>query len=419
MEVDFCIFGGGPSGITTALLLKERFPTNKVLICERETKIGGCWRTEWKLDGLYTEHSPRVISGDNFNWLLKKLDIDPEGSMKLMYGSVAKTVSNFGWNIVKEATLYDALVFITHYILFAIGLNTDTHQGLKELSVQDWLDKNNFSNPFKTIINKFCILIADAPYKMSLLDFFLSFALVSFRRLNDTEEWLKRVEKDTTIQYSTSLIKFTSPTSALVETPGGSEILKFKECFICVSPHVLPKIINTSVDSVKENWGVLDSDSYYMSVGFQLHYKESFELNCTSLTCETPWNIVVVKNEYTKNKDIHTVLSCALIDQDSISNMPDNLDDLGAELVDQVSKLVEYTPMYLTFFSGLQFNKNTRQWESRDSGHLRTPKTQLVPSKGKLSNMYILGSQNKHGVSSLDKVIGNVRDFFKDNYQLT
>lgn len=416
MEVDFCIFGGGPSGITTALLLKERYPTKSILICERESKIGGCWRTEWKHDGLYTEHSPRVISGDNFDWLLRKLDLDPDESMTLMYGSVARTVSNFGWNIVKEASLYDMLVFITHYILFAIGLNTDTHQGLKELSVQDWLDNNNFSQSFKNIITKFSILIANVPYKMSLLDFFLSFSLVSFRRLNDTEEWLKIVKRDTKVRYSTSLIKFTSPTSALVETQEASEIVKFKTCFICVSPHVLPKIINQSVESVKKNWGVLDSDSYYMAVGFQLHYKESFDLKCTSLTCETPWNIVIVKNEYTKNKDVKTVLSCALIDQDSIESVPDNLDDLGAELVDQVSQLVDYTPMYLTFFSGLEYNKNTRQWESRDSGHLRTPKTQLVQSNGKLSNMYILGSQNKHGVSSLDKVIGNVRNFFKSNY---
>ena len=154
-----------------------------------------------------------------------------------------------------------------------------------------------------------------------------------------------------------------------------------------------------------------------MSVGFQLHYTQDLNLDCYSLTCDTPWDIVIVKTRHTKDPDIKTVLSCALVNQEH-PNIPDNLDDLGLELVNQVTALtLPYKPVYLTFFNGLKFNTHTRQWESQDSGYIRAPKSQFVPYKGKLDNLYLLGSHNKHGVSSIDKVIGNVRDFFKTHLQ--
>lgn len=425
--VDFCIFGGGPSGITTALLLQQRFPDKQVMIVERESKLGGCWKTEWaNVNGslLFTEHAPRVISGSNFDWLLTQLDLNPTEEMHQIYGSVAQTTSSFGWDIIKKATVFDLLLFIFHYILFRLALNSDTHQTKYELSVQDWLDNNSFSDSFKKIMTKFSILIADVPYKVTLVDFFLSFSLTSFRQLTDPEKWLKVVkqrlehESQVEIKYNTQLLKFKSPTSALLTTLNGEQTVEFKTGFLCLSPHIIPRVLNASPKRVKNNWVQLNSNNnYYMSVGFQLHYTQDINLDCYSLTCDTPWDIIIVKTHHTKDPIIKTVLSCALVNQEH-PNLPDNLDDLGLVLVNQVTALtLPHKPMYLTFFNGLKFNVCTRQWESKDSGYIRTPKSQLVPYKGKLDNLYLLGSHNKHGVSSIDKVIDNVRDFFKTHLQ--
>lgn len=71
---DYVIYGGGPIGIVTGLLLSKK--GYKVSIIEKTSTLGGCWRVEWK-NGYFTEHSPRVTNdGDNFSKLFDILGLD-------------------------------------------------------------------------------------------------------------------------------------------------------------------------------------------------------------------------------------------------------------------------------------------------------------------------------------------------------
>jgi phytoene dehydrogenase-like protein len=71
----YVIVGAGPSGLTLAYLLGRS--GKQCVVIDRETVIGGCHRV-LRVDGLFTEHSPRVYLSSyiNFAWLLKEMGIE-------------------------------------------------------------------------------------------------------------------------------------------------------------------------------------------------------------------------------------------------------------------------------------------------------------------------------------------------------
>ena len=68
---DYIIIGAGPSGLSLAHILPDN---KKILIIERNSSIGGCHRVD-RVQGLFTEHGPRIYSYAyvNFNKLLKEI----------------------------------------------------------------------------------------------------------------------------------------------------------------------------------------------------------------------------------------------------------------------------------------------------------------------------------------------------------
>ena len=74
-EYDYVIVGGGPTGMSLAWLFGSK--NSKVLLIERDQKLGGCHRVQ-RVDGYFSEHGPRVYSNSYimFIELLKDMDID-------------------------------------------------------------------------------------------------------------------------------------------------------------------------------------------------------------------------------------------------------------------------------------------------------------------------------------------------------
>ena len=62
---DYVIIGAGPTGLTLAWYLAKYCPDKKILIVESENTIGGCHRVR-RVDGLFTEHGPRIIISNYF-----------------------------------------------------------------------------------------------------------------------------------------------------------------------------------------------------------------------------------------------------------------------------------------------------------------------------------------------------------------
>jgi hypothetical protein len=151
-----------------------------------------------------------------------------------------------------------------------------------------------------------------------------------------------------------------------------------------------------------------------MCIGFQLHYNTVIDPNfCKiSLTCNTPWNIVILNitkdSLFTKNNEIKTVLSCAVIDTKE-ANTYTTITSLSTELKRQTSSLIPTPPTHLTFYDGVEYIGG--MWVSKDSGYIRQKSNKLISYKGNYDNLSLVGSFNKRGVSTIDKAIANVIDF--------
>ncbi|MFW5721261.1 MAG: NAD(P)-binding protein, partial [Bacteroidota bacterium] len=83
----YVIYGGGPTGMTLAYLLSKN--NKKVLLVEKEDKLGGCWKVEWFKNKYFTEHSPRVLLQDTNSSLFKLFN-------KISFNWKEETVSTYG-----------------------------------------------------------------------------------------------------------------------------------------------------------------------------------------------------------------------------------------------------------------------------------------------------------------------------------
>ena len=63
---NYVIVGSGPSGLSLAWYLSKE--NKSVLLIDRETSIGGCHRVQ-RVNGLLTEHGPRVYSDVYLNFI--------------------------------------------------------------------------------------------------------------------------------------------------------------------------------------------------------------------------------------------------------------------------------------------------------------------------------------------------------------
>ena len=72
---NYIIVGTGPTGLSLAWYLANEKKT--VLLIDKETSIGGCHRVQ-RVNGLLTEHGPRVYSDVylNFIALLNEMNIN-------------------------------------------------------------------------------------------------------------------------------------------------------------------------------------------------------------------------------------------------------------------------------------------------------------------------------------------------------
>jgi hypothetical protein len=434
LDCDYVIYGGGPSGLILAILLSEKYTDKRIVVVERESKLGGCWRMEWKKSSvdlengdLFTEHAPRVITGNNFRHLLKYLELSPDSLLMDVYKSKWNTIYMFCKDIFKNSTWSDLYKFSIHYILYMLYLNNDTRITAVEYTVEDWLNKYKFSENFKRIIRRFSILIADIPSRVTLYDLFNSMNTVSFKRLRESEEWINRIgsilaNKGVEIIYNTELTRFVNNTRTIVKRNNREYTIDAMNTIMCISPHVISDVLMKSPNKIRYNWGMdipkILSDSYYMCIGFQLHYTEKLSIDeCYSLTCKTDWDIVILdiskESKVTKNDNIKTVLSCGVIDK-TLANKYSTHDSLSKELKRQMITIANVEPKYLTFYDGVNYNKEKNRWESKDSGYNRQKTNKLVPYKGNISNISLVGAFNTVGVSTIDKAIENAVDYMEE-----
>ena len=148
LSYDYVIIGGGPSGLALSYLLALR--KKKCIIIEKEPFLGGCHRV-YRLNGYFTEHSPRIYSSTYINTInmLKLMGKEFED----LFTPYNFSISNIGGNVLSHLSIKEIVFIIIEFGKFIA--NNSTGECISMLS---FMNDNSFSDSAKDYIDRLCRL---------------------------------------------------------------------------------------------------------------------------------------------------------------------------------------------------------------------------------------------------------------------
>lgn len=153
---EYCIIGGGPTGLTTALLLAER--GHRVCVIDSNSSLGGCHRVI-RENYAFSEHGPRVYSEsfECFKRILDKISMhskDPESDAGFYSNftpyqfQLSNVLSNGKNGVLSVFSAWEIMLLIGAYIF-----SQNSHQ-----SVYEWMTQHDFLPAAKDYTDRLCRL---------------------------------------------------------------------------------------------------------------------------------------------------------------------------------------------------------------------------------------------------------------------
>jgi hypothetical protein len=416
---DYIIYGGGPTGITLGLLLSKNY---KVAIIEKKETLGGTWRVEWER-GLFTEHSPKVTVNDseNFVKLMEEIGLDFDKETEAVYPAREKRgIIDF---LLKNLSILDIIRLILVYIYYIL---TDI---APDKTVKEWSE--NFSKKGKKGIDTLSILVSDIPEKVMMEDFVNSFQFYKLLKLKDPENWVKHAtielgKRGVDIYYDLPITSLSIREGATVSIENNLGI-KGHRHILTLPPLALYEVLSKSDEEIRGNWGneekVFDLllNSYYSSIGFQLHYNKKINVpENFCWHCETGGVALSYNRSAFSGGKIGTIISGTIVDQRNIksefhethSSSEKNLEESIKSVISNIINILGKYPDNITINKvNPSLIDGNQKYNSEDTAFVRTKRGILKPN-GKLSGLYTVGSHNSKGMSTINKAINNAKVFF-------
>ena len=425
MPKKIIICGGGPCGLICAYLLRKK--GYSITLIERASNLGGCWKVNWEKE-LFTEHSPRVLSTNYYNFfkLMKELKIPIT-----LNGVYAKDAYQTKVKIMKFAmnnlSFLDLLKLGSYITLSLFGHHTN-------LTVQEWMNKVDLSKKGRFFIRIMSILFADVPRKV-LFDIFIRTIyganskgnLVQFKY---SDRWIYLFEKklkklQIKILKKEKVISLQSNQSKIISCRTNKRIIYGDYFILCTPPNGLKNILAKSNDSIKSNWMSWSrmkhwcDYSIYNSFSFQLHFNHKVKYPeewCTF--CHTKWEIIVLptsnfNKDFTRNPTIKTVWSCTIIDLAPLRNLTriQVINEALHQLSNSINKPLKLKPTFVTISEDVI--KTKKGWKSKNVGFVCT-KLGILPMKGKRPNLFSVGPHNTREISTLEVATNQAITFCKN-----
>lgn len=421
MIYDYGIYGMGPSGINLALELSRLFPNKKILCVEKENNIGGCWRVEWQ-NGLFTEHSPRVLLDNELPKFFKKIGLNYDDETVNTYGTIFETNYKMYKTYFDNFNIYDIFKLVKSFIL----------RDYKNKTILEWVKENNISEKGKLMLRIISILVANSPDKLLMSEIFANSTdgMLKIKQFKNNEKWLDVVEdiirknRNITLLTNTELINIKNE-KAILRMNNNFNV---KNHLLTLPPKALYTFLLNQDEELKNNFGdinriknIVEYGSYY-SLGFQLHFDQEIKWNdkwCWS--CFNDYNLIILPTSkytknFTKNKEIKTVWSCTIVDTSNVvKKRGKKIDDMNKEeIIEDVLDIIKITtdvkPKYITFYDGTK--KENGRWISKDNT-FSLSKYGTINAKGKMNNIFSIGSHNTEGITTIGKAIKNSNIFIE------
>jgi hypothetical protein len=318
---DFIIIGSGPCGLTIAnTLLKENY---KILIIDKNSNLGGCHSVH-RVNGLFSEHSPRVYSDSYINFIniLKEMDIN-------FYDIFTK----YDYNIYDIFKRLNQFLSIREYIILSLAF-INLNDNYKKITVAEFMNNNNFSKKSYEIIDSICLTVDGIDSSKFILSSLLNMinmtGLYNFYEPiypNDVglfklwEKYLLNNNVDILLNSKISNINKNNITINNKIIYGKNFIFACPPAAIC---NILKKSNYPLLFGDIYNWSIITS--YIKYVSFTFHYDTIIDLpHYWGVTNETDWGIIfIIMSKYMIFNDIRskTVISITL------SKPPKNKDNI-------------------------------------------------------------------------------------------
>jgi len=443
---DYVIVGAGPTGIALSWYLAKENKT--VLLIDKETTIGGCHRVQ-RVNGLLTEHGPRVYSNVYLNFinLLKEMDINFDD----IFTEYSFDLSNIGNKSGKDLKTYEIIAFI---FAFANLLFNPIYG--QDISMKTFMESNSFTPESIEYLERVCRLTDGAQADRYTLFQFLQlinnqslYKLYQPTKPND-DGLLYLMEKkllDTnliTILLNHNVLSINNDDVNIsnLYISNKSTLDKYyvqgKKYILAIPPEPLTQLLLNSGTS-KFAYGNIDFlkrwtkyNSYFQYIPITLHWKTKIDLPKIWGFPASDWGLafIVLSNYMKFNRDVelsnsNTVISTAITFTDrksTITNKTANESDMN-EIKQEVLRQLRISypdlpnPDFMLLSPQVYRDNNLNEWITSDTAFVSTPNSnQYLPFKSIIfDNLYTCGAHNgksNYHFTSMETAVANALYLF-------
>jgi len=433
---NYVIVGTGPTGLALAWFLAKENKT--VLLIDKETSIGGCHRVQ-RVNGLFTEHGPRVYSDVYLNFInmLEEMNLN----FNDLFTPYNFDISNIG---NKKLKFFEKIAIVKAFI--KLVFNPIYGQ---DISMKTFMDNNSFSAESIDYLERVCRLTDGAQTDRYTLFQFLQ--LINNQSLyelyqptlpNDDGLFFHIKNKLTETNKVTFLLNHevvdlydydeNITEINVIDRSNSEEYIIYGDKFILALP---PKQLNKLIlnSEVKDAFGNSDviskwseNNSYFEYIPITLHWKNKIKLPKIWGFPASDWGLafIVLSNYMTFDRPIelensNLVISTAITFTDRKSTFTkktaneSNINEVCLEVLRQLRLSYPDLPYPDSILMSPQVYKDVSgKWVNSDTAFVSTPdKNQYIPFKSLIyNNLYNCGAHNgksNYHFTSMETAIAN------------
>lgn len=426
---DYVIIGAGPAGITLAYSLS--YAGKKCLLIDKNSTIGGCHRVTRSIEGLFTEHGPRIYSNSYVNTirLLRHMNIN----FYDYFTPYLFAISNLQGESISHLNIKELSLFALEFIKLLIGISSS-----KRVSVKTFVDTNNFTDEAKDYLNRICRLTDGAGYdRYSLYNFLQLINQQTFYKLYQPKKpndvglfqamYNSLIRNGVDIWLNSEVLELNNNTNNIsdivVNYQGTITNVTSNRYIFCIPPKPYNTIISKNLN-IKNSYTEFDTfsvnNTYINDIPVVFHWDTKLELPKIWGFPKTEWGLAfIVLSDYMNFDDDRskTVISTCLTIQDVKSSVLGKIPDECSrdELINEMFRQLKlsYPDLPQPTFSILHptVQRINNKWVETDTAYVSTYHDQyLTPQNTVFNNLYFVGTQNgnsHYNFTSFESAVSN------------